>query len=195
MTFVRVFLVRHGETEWSRESRHTGRTDLPLLEQGKRQARQVGARLAPLRFAMVRTSPLLRAEQTCAGAGLAATAIVDDDLMEWDYGAYEGRRTAEIRAERPGWSLFDDGCPDGETFAEVVARVDRVISEVRDVDGDVVLFAHGHVLRTFATRWLRQGPSLGTALLLDPTTVSILSHERDGPSLELWNDAGHLETT
>ena len=195
MTGVRVFLIRHGETAWSKEGRHTGRTDLPLLDQGRHQAEQVGARLRPLSFAMVRTSPLLRARETCAGAGLGEQAVVDDDLVEWDYGAYEGRRTVEIQAERPGWHLFSDGCPGGETFADVSARVERVIARATSVDGNVALFAHGHVLRTFATRWLQLGPALATALTLDPATVSILGRERDGRCLELWNDAGHLEAT
>jgi probable phosphoglycerate mutase len=175
--------------------RHTGRTDLPLLDRGRRQAEQVGARLRPLSFAMVSTSPLTRAQQTCAGAGLSAQAAVDPDLVEWDYGDYEGLRTVEIQAERPGWNLFFDGCPSGETFADVSARVERVIERVVGVDGDVALFAHGHVLRTLTARWLQSGPALASALALDPTTVSILGHERDGPSLALWNDAGHLEAT
>jgi probable phosphoglycerate mutase len=192
---VRVFLIRHGETAWSLEGRHTGRTDLPLLDRGRRQAEQVGARLRPLSFAMVRTSPLIRAQQTCAGAGLSTPAVIDPDLVEWDYGEYEGLCTVDIQAERPGWNLFFDGCPGGETFADVSARVERVIARVTDVDGDVALFAHGHVLRTLAARWLQLGPALASALALDPTTVSIVGHERDGPSLALWNDAGHLEAT
>jgi probable phosphoglycerate mutase len=192
---MRLVLVRHGETAWSRSGRHTGRTDLPLLATGHRHAELLAARLRPLSFSMVRTSPLARARETCALAGFGEQMILDDDLMEWDYGAYEGRTTDEIHAERPGWNLFRDGCPHGEAFPDVSARVERVIERVVGVDGDTAIFAHGHLLRTFAARWLGMGSEVAAALALSPATVSMLGHERDTPVISLWNDDGHLEET
>jgi probable phosphoglycerate mutase len=192
---MRLVLVRHGETAWSRSGQHTGRTDLPLLETGRRHAELLRDRLQPLSFSMVRTSPLARARETCAVAGYGDRMILDADLVEWDYGAYEGRTTDEIRDGRPGWNLFMDGCPDGESFADVSARVERVIERVSSADGDVAVFAHGHLLRTLAARWLGMGPEVGNVLLLSPATVSILAHERDVPVIALWNDDGHLEET
>jgi probable phosphoglycerate mutase len=190
---MRVVLVRHGETAWSRAGKHTGRTDIPLLDEGRHQAEQLGARLRSFSFAAVWSSPLSRARDTCALAGFADQARLDDDLLEWDYGAYEGRRSADIVAERPGWNLFFDGCPDGEVFIDVVRRVDRVIDRVGSVDGDVALFAHGHLLRTLGARWLQMGPELATALLLSPASVSILRRDRNAPVAALWNDARQLE--
>ena len=190
---MRVVLVRHGETAWSRAGKHTGRTDIPLLDDGRHQAELVGARLRVFSFAAVWSSPLSRARGTSALAGLADRALLDDDLLEWDYGGYEGRRSADIIAERPGWNLFFDGCPDGEVFADVVRRVDRVIARIGSVGGDVALFAHGHLLRTLAARWLQIGPELAAALLLSPASVSILGRERNAPVIALWNDARHLE--
>jgi len=188
-----MVLVRHGETAWSRAGKHTGRTDIPLLDEGRHQAEHLGARLRSFSFAAVWSSPLSRARDTCALAGFAERAVLDDDLLEWNYGAYEGRRSADIVAERPAWNLFFDGCPDGEAFADVARRVDRVIARVGLVDGDVALFAHGHLLRALAARWLQMGPELATALLLSPASVSILGRERDAPVVELWNDARQLE--
>jgi broad specificity phosphatase PhoE len=195
MGAMRVVLVRHGETAWSRAGRHTGRTDIPLLDEGRHQAELLGARLRRISFAAVRSSPLARARETCALAGLADQAVIDADLAEWDYGEYEGRRSADIRAEQPGWNLFVDGCPGGETFADVAARAGRVIERIAPVDGDVALFAHGHLLRTLAARWLGFGPELATAMLLAPATVSILGRERESPVLALWNDVGHAEAS
>ena len=153
-----MVLVRHGETAWSRAGRHTGRTDLPLLDEGVRQAEAAGVRLRAFTFAQVWCSPLTRARETCTHAGLGGQASYDADLMEWDYGDYEGRRTAEIRQERPDWDLFTDGSPAASPCEDVAARVERVITRLTAVDGDVALFAHGHVLRVLTARWLDLGP-------------------------------------
>ena len=149
-----VYLARHGETAWTISKQHTGVTDLPLTANGERNARQLGERLKGLNFAEVLTSPLQRARRTCELAGFGSVASVDPDLAEWNYGAYEGRRTAEIRQERPDWDLFRDGCPGGESLEQVSARADRAIQRVRAVNGDVLLFAHAHILRVLAARWL-----------------------------------------
>jgi len=183
-----VVLVRHGETDWSRVGKHTGRTDIPLTESGRQEAKTVGAALAKRRFALVLTSPLARAVETCRLAGLGDAAAERDDLREWDYGAYEGRTTAEIRAERRGWSLWRDGVPDGETAARVGERADRVIAELRSVDGDIAVFAHGHLLRVLAARWLSLEPSAGQLFALDPATISIVGYERETPVIRLWNE-------
>jgi broad specificity phosphatase PhoE len=190
---MRLLLVRHGETAWSRAGRHTGRTDVPLLDEGRRQAEQLGTRLRAFSFVEVRSSPLRRARETCAAAGFADQAVLDDDLMEWDYGDYEGRRRVDIREERPGWNVFTDGCPHGETFADVAARAERVLGRVAAADGDVALFAHGHLLRTLTARWLGMGPELATALFLSPAAISILGRDRGVPVLLLWNDVSHVE--
>jgi broad specificity phosphatase PhoE len=182
-----VVLVRHGETEWSRTGQHTGSTDIPLTERGRQQANAVGAELRRRRFALVLTSPLSRAAETCRLAGLGDVAIPRDDLVEWDYGAYEGRKTIDIRKERSDWSLWRDGGPGGETPAQVAARADRVIAELRPIDGDVAVFAHGHVLRVLAARWLGLEPSEGRLFALDPATISILGYERETPVIRMWN--------
>jgi probable phosphoglycerate mutase len=182
-------LVRHGETEWSRTGRHTGRTDIPLTERGRQQAEAVGAVLRARRFALVLTSPLERAAETCRLAGYAEAAERRDDLMEWDYGAYEGLKTVDIRAERPGWTLWRDGVPDGETAADVGARADRVIAELRSVSTDAAVFAHGHVLRVLAARWVGLEPEAGELFALDPATLSVLGYERETPVLRSWNEA------
>jgi broad specificity phosphatase PhoE len=187
---ARLFAVRHGETEWSLSGQHTGRTDVPLTDAGRERAMQVGDMLAGRSFALVLTSPFSRARDTAALAGFP-DALVDDDLREWDYGDYEGRKTLDIRKERPGWFLWDDGVPNGETIEEVAARADRVITRVREVDGDVLVFAHGHILRVLAARWLEQPPGFGRHLILSPATLSILAHEREAPALETWNAAVH----
>jgi broad specificity phosphatase PhoE len=184
-----VVLVRHGETEWSRAGRHTGRTDVPLTEQGRRQAEAVGAALRDREFALVLTSPLGRALETCRLAGFGDRAQPRDELMEWDYGAYEGRTTAEVREQRPGWTLWRDGVPKGETVEQVGERVDRVLDEIRALDGDALLFAHGHVLRVLTARWLELEPGAGRLFALDPATLSILGHERETPVIQLWNEA------
>ena len=182
-----VALVRHGETEWSRSGKHTGRTDIPLAERGREDARAVGDALRNRTFALVLTSPLTRAAETCRLAGFGEAAVQRDELREWDYGAYEGRTTAEIRRERPGWTLWRDGVPEGESIEEVAARVDRVIPELRSIDGDALLFAHGHVLRILAARWLGLDPSGGRLFALDPATLSALGYERETPVVRLWN--------
>ncbi|MEY2447101.1 MAG: hypothetical protein QOH79_577 [Acidimicrobiaceae bacterium] len=183
---ARLFAVRHGETEWSLSGQHTGRTDVPLTETGRERAKQVGEVLAGRAFALVLTSPFSRARDTAALAGFPG-AVVDDDLREWDYGDYEGLKTLDIRKERPGWFLWDDGVPHGETIDEVAARADRVIARVRALDGDVLVFAHGHILRVLTSRWLEQPPGFGRHLILSPATLSILAHERESPALETWN--------
>ena len=182
-----IVLVRHGETEWSRTGRHTGRTDVPLTEQGRREAEAVGVALRERRFALVLTSPLQRAMETCRLAGVADDAVERDELQEWDYGEYEGRKTIEIRRERPGWSVWREGVPRGETLADVGARADRVIEEVREATGDVAVFAHGHLLRVLAARWLRLEPSAGRLLALDPCSISVLGYERETAVIRSWN--------
>ena len=185
---TRVVLIRHGETEWTLSGQHTGRSDIPLTERGRDQARALAGELAGP-FALVLTSPLARAAETCRLAGFGDEARERAEVMEWDYGAYDGRTTADIRVERPGWTLWDDGVPDGETAGEVGARVDRVIAEVRAVDGDALVFAHGHVLRVLAARWLGLEPTAGRFFALDPATISVLGYERETAVVRGWNRA------
>lgn len=182
-----VVLVRHGETEWSRELKHTGRTDIPLTEDGRRQAGAVGTALQGRRFELVLTSPLVRAAESCRLAGFGDVVRERDELREWDYGAYEGRTTIEIRQEIPGWTIWRGAVPEGETIDEVAARVDRVIAELRDVQGDALLFAHGHVLRVLTARWLGLEPQAGALFALDPATISVLGYERETAVVRLWN--------
>ena len=182
-----IVLVRHGETEWSRSGRHTGRTDVPLTPAGRRQAELVAFQLRDRAFTRVLTSPLTRALETCRRAGLDGSAELRDDLVEWDYGAYEGRTTAEIRVERPGWSLWDDGAPGGEVAADVASRVDPLVTELRVTRGDVAVFAHGHVLRVLTARWLDLPPAQGRRFALSTATVSVLGWERETPVIVGWN--------
>jgi broad specificity phosphatase PhoE len=188
-----LYLARHGETAWSLSGQHTGSTDLPLTERGEQDARRLGERLRGLTFARVLTSPLQRAARTCELAGFGSAAEVDRDLVEWNYGRYEGRTSAEIHAERPDWQLFRDGCPGGETADQVGARADRVVSRVRAVQGDVLLFSSGHVLRVLAARWLGLEPGAGRYLLLSTASLSALGyeHNRSQPVIRLWDDPGH----
>ncbi len=188
-----LYLVRHGETEWARLGRHTGRTDIPLTETGRDQGRDLGRRLAGHPFALVLTSPLSRAAETAALAGYPA-AIPDPDLQEWDYGALEGRETAEIRTEFPGWAIWTGPWPGGETIDDVAARADRVIARCRaeDVTGDSLVFAHGHLLRVLAARWLGLPASGGSMLALGTATLGILGWDRERPVIETWNEACHL---
>src|SRR5947208_13803292 len=165
-----IYLARHGETAWSRDGRHTGVTDLPLTEQGERNAVQLRARFAGLVFAKVLTSPSQRAKRTCELAGFGDVAEVDPDLVEWNYGEYEGLRTADIRAKRPDWELFRDGCPNGESPADVAERADRLLTRVRTIEGNVLIFSSGHFLRVFAARWLGLEPLIGKYLMLDTAT-------------------------
>jgi broad specificity phosphatase PhoE len=184
----RFVVVRHGATEWSRSGRHTGRTDLPLLEEGRDQARRLGRRLAGHRFYLVLTSPLARARETCELAGFGPEAQVCGDLREWDYGDYEGLTTDAIREQRPGWSLWTDGVPGGESADEVAARADRVIATVRSRAGDVLAFAHGHLLRVVGARWVGLELSAGGLFTLAPAAVSVLGWDRDGAVMTRWND-------
>lgn len=185
-----IVLVRHGETEWSRTRRHTGRTDVPLTEHGRATARDLAARLRGRRFGRVFTSPLSRAAETCRLAGLGDGAEERPELMEWDYGEYEGRTTADIRSERPGWFLWRDGCPGGETAAEVAARVDPLLAELTAADEDVALFAHGHVIRVLAARWIELPPEEGQRLVLGTAAISVLGREHEAQAIRLWNDGG-----
>jgi broad specificity phosphatase PhoE len=191
-----IYLVRHGETEWSRSGQHTGRTDLPLTARGEEDARRLGRRLHGLHFALVLTSPLQRARRTCELAGFGEQAVADPDLREWDYGLYEGRRSADILRERPGWHLFRDGCPGGEGPDQIGARADRVLARIRAAAGDVLLFAHGHVLRVLAARWLGLPPQDGRLFYLNTGALCILGQEHDNPQepvLKLWNDTATEE--
>jgi broad specificity phosphatase PhoE len=187
-----IVLVRHGQTEWSRDHRHTGRTDVPLTDEGRDQARQAGEWLAGRSFASVITSPLSRALETCRLAGFGDRAERRDELMEWDYGEYDGLTTPEIREQRPGWFLWRDGCPGGELPGDVARRVDPLVAELRDVAGDAALFAHGHVLRVLCARWLELGPEAGAKLVLDTATLSALGWERESPAIRVWNARGPL---
>ena len=182
-----IVLVRHGETEWSRSGRHTGRTDVPLTERGREDAVALAEALRGRTFELVLTSPLARAADTARLAGFGEVAETRAELREWDYGAYEGRTTSDIREERPGWSLWRDGVPGGETAAEVGARADLVIDELRSLAGDALVFAHGHLLRVLAARWVGLEPVDGRLLALDPATISILGYERETPVIRVWN--------
>jgi probable phosphoglycerate mutase len=191
---VNLYLARHGQTEWSLAGRHTGLTDVPLTPRGEQNARRLGQRLAGHAFARVLTSPLQRARRTCELAGFAAVATVDPDLVEWNYGEYEGLRSAEIHARAPGWNVFANGGPGGESPADVRARADRVLLRLRAAGGDVLLFSSGHFLRSLAARWLGLEVTFGRYLALDPASLSILGYEHgpDHPVIRLWNDVGHL---
>ena len=191
-----VYLARHGETAWTISRQHTGLTDLPLTERGERTARRLGERLKGLKFAKVFSSPLQRAARTCELAGFKAVAEIDRDLVEWDYGEYEGRRTAEILAERPGWELFRDGAPGGESPKQVSERADRVVRRVRAVSGDVLIFTSGHFMRVLATRWLGLEPTVNCKFfMLSTASLSALGYEHDlsRPVIRLWNETRHVE--
>ncbi|HME09252.1 MAG TPA: histidine phosphatase family protein [Bryobacteraceae bacterium] len=190
-----LYVARHGDTEWSLSGQHTGLIDLPLTASGERHARQLGERLKGLRVAKVFTSPLQRAARTCELAGFGPVAETDPNLVEWNYGQYEGLRLAEILAKRPDWQLFRDGCPGGESPAQVGERADRVVQRVRAVDGNVLLFSHGHLIRVLADRWLALAPGcLGRHLLLSTASLGALGYEHHGsqPAIRLWNDDHHV---
>lgn len=189
-----TYLARHGETAWTITGQHTGRTDLPLTERGEANAQRLGERLSGLAFAKVFTSPLRRALRTCELAGFGSVAQIDADLVEWDYGEYEGRLTVDILKERPDWQLFRDGCPGGESPQQVAARADRVVSRVRAVTGDVLVFSSGHFLRMLATRWLGLEPIHGKSLMLGTASLSALGYEHSisHPAIQLWNDTHHV---
>lgn len=191
-----VYLARHGETAWTISGQHTGLTDLPLTDQGERTARRLGERLKGLTFAAVLTSPLQRAARTCELAGFKSVAEVDKDLVEWDYGEYEGRRTVEIRAERPDWELFRDGCPGGESPQQVSVRADRIVDRIRAVTGDILIFTSGHFMRVLATRWLGLEPTVNCKFfMLSTASLSALGYERElsRPVIRLWNETRHVE--
>ncbi|WP_338696807.1 histidine phosphatase family protein [Streptomyces sp. Q6] len=193
----RILLARHGQTEWSLSGRHTGRTDIPLLEEGRRGAKLLGERLnrAPydgLDGVEVRTSPLVRASETCELAGFGERATAWDALMEWDYGAYEGLTPAQIQELRPGWFIWRDGVPDGETLTEVTARADEVVAWARSADRDVLVFAHGHILRSIGARWLGLPLDFASRIRLNPTSLSVLGWAYGEPAVESWNETGHL---
>ena len=185
-----IYLARHGETAWSLSGQHTGRTDLPLTDTGERNARMLGERLRGVKVATVLTSPSQRARRTCELAGFGTQAEVMDDLAEWDYGQYEGRRTAEIHAERPDWDLFRDGCPGGESPAQIGARATRVVEKLRSIKGDAMIFSSGHILRVLAARWLNLGPDGARYFLLTTASLSQLSYEHNlsQPAIRLWNE-------
>ncbi|MFD3663501.1 histidine phosphatase family protein [Streptomyces sp. NPDC058659] len=194
----RILLARHGQTEWSLLGRHTGRTDIPLLDEGRRGAKLLGERLRRgpwqgLPDVEVRTSPLVRASETCAIAGFGDRAEPWDALMEWDYGAYEGMTPAQIQAIRPGWLIWRDGVPEGESLARLSARADEIVQWARSADRDVLVFAHGHILRSIGARWLGEDVSFASRIRLDPTSLSVLGWAYDAPAIERWNDTGHLE--
>ena len=182
-----VFAIRHGETAWSLSGQHTGTTDIPLTENGRRLALRLRPVLAKEKFDLVLVSPMQRARETCALAGLGDAAVVDPDLSEWNYGEYEGLTPRQIHESTPGWLIFRDGCPGGESPAQVGVRADRVIARARAVDGDVALFAHGHVLRALAARWIGSPAGAGQHFLLDTGTVCVLGYYRDVPAVRVWN--------
>jgi probable phosphoglycerate mutase len=185
-----ITLIRHGETAWTLTRQHTGRTDLPLTERGEQGARRLGERLAGMKFSAVFTSPLQRAARTCELAGLGAVAKRWTELVEWDYGKYEGRTSAEIRAEQPGWELFRDGCPGGESPAQVTARADRVVARLRGLDGDVALFSSAHFLRALTARWLGLEITGARLFVLGTASLSALTyeHDRSEPVVSRWNE-------
>jgi probable phosphoglycerate mutase len=189
-----VYLARHGETAWTVSGQHTGITDIPLTERGERNARRLGERLKGQSFARVFTSPLQRAKRTCELAGYGSVAEIDPDLVEWNYGAYEGRKSVDILRERPDWQLFRDGCPGGEDAAAVGVRADRVLARVRSIEGDALLFSSGHFLRVLAARWLGLEPSGGRYYYLGTASLSMLGyeHNKSRPVLRLWNDDRHV---
>jgi broad specificity phosphatase PhoE len=183
----KIVLVRHGQTEWSAAGKHTSRTDLSLTAAGRERAASLRGELARWSSSLVLSSPLKRARETCELAGFGDRAELDDDLREWDYGEYEGLTTPEIRGERPDWNLWRDGCPGGETPPEVARRADRVIERARGVDGVVLMFAHGHILRVLTARWLQMGPEAGARFALEAGSVSVLGYERETEALLRWN--------
>jgi len=191
-----IYLARHGETAWTLSGQHTGLTDIPLTARGERNARRLQIRLRGLQFAKVFTSPLQRALRTCDLAGFESLAELDQDLVEWNYGKYEGRITAEIHEERPDWRLFRDGCPGGETAKDVADRADRIITRIRRVSGNVLIFSSAHFLRVLAARWLGLAPEMGKCFVLSTASISALGYEHDlsEPVIRLWDDTRHVET-
>src|SRR5437016_7469582 len=189
-----IYIARHGETEWSLTGQHTGLTDIPLTERGESNARRLGERLRGITFERVYSSPLRRAKRTCELAGFGSSCAIDADLVEWNYGKYEGRLTTEILAERPDWQLFRDGCPDGESPPQIAERAARVVKRIRGLTGNVLLFSSGHFLRVLATSWLGVETVYGKCFLLSAASLSTLGYEnnRNEPAIVLWNDTSHL---
>ena len=183
----RIWLVRHGETEWSKSGQHTGRTDIALTPRGEQQAKALGRHLAGRRFALVLTSPMGRARETCRLAGLGEAAQVTEDLHEWNYGIYEGVTTTSVRAKQPGWTIWETPIPGGETVEQVGERARRVIARVEAAAGDVALFAHGHILRILGACWIGLAPIYGRHLGLHTATLSVLGYERETRVIEVWN--------
>ncbi len=190
-----LWIVRHGETEWARLGRHTGRTDVPLTSLGRQQARELGRRVDGHPFALVLSSPLSRARETASLAGFGGVAVADPDLMEWDYGAFEGRRTSEIRTDYPGWTIWRGPWPGGETIEQVAARADRIVAVARAAGsgGDVLAFGHGHQLRVLAARWLNLSPTAGALFALGTATLSVLGWEHETPVVKTWNEACQVD--
>ncbi len=191
----KLYLARHGDTAWTDSQQHTGRTDLPLNERGVEHARRLGERLQQCSFAHVFTSPLQRASKTCELAGFGPVAVVDTDLLEWDYGRFEGKRTSDVLQQRPGWELFRDGGPDGESPEDVAVRADRLISRVHGIGDDVLAFSSGHIIRMIAARWLGLPPIAGRFFFCEPASVGVLGFEhdrRDQPIIRVWNFVGQL---
>jgi broad specificity phosphatase PhoE len=184
---MNVFTIRHGETAWSLSGQHTGATDIPLTENGRRLAERMRPALAKEAFALVLCSPMRRARETCELAGLGDRTVIDPDLVEWNYGEYEGLTPKQIHATAPGWLIFRDGCPGGETPKQIGTLVDRVIARVRATAGDIALFAHGHVLRVLAARWIGLPPGAGQHFLLDTGTLCVLGYYREIPAVRIWN--------
>jgi broad specificity phosphatase PhoE len=192
----RLYLARHGDTAWTESRQHTGRTDLPLNERGVKRAQQLGRHLTQFAFSRVFTSPLQRASKTCELAGFGAAAEVDRDLVEWDYGGFEGKVTSDILKERPGWELFRDGCPGGESPEDVAARAERFVARVREIGGNVLAFSSGHIIRMIAACWLGALPSAGRFFFCDPASLGVLGFEHNSleePIVRLWNHVGQLE--
>lgn len=195
MNFLRkIYLIRHGETSWTLSGQHTGKTDLPLTPKGEQDALLLGKRLKGHTFEKILTSPLKRAEDTCELAGLAKHVYRDPDLVEWNYGDYEGLTTQEIHKRSPNWTIFERGAPNGESLSDVSARANKILAKIHSIHGDIALFSHGHFLRILAARWLNLPAQEGKHLLLSACSLSILSYERQTPVLALWNDTSHLQS-
>jgi broad specificity phosphatase PhoE len=190
----KIYLIRHGETEWTLSGQHTGKTDIPLTKNGENQAKLLGTRLRGHSFQSIFTSPLQRAQQTCALTGLLKTAQIDPDLVEWNYGDFEGMTSAQIRKIQPHWSIFSNGAPNGESVAAVGARADKVLAKIQSIQGDVALFSHGHFLRVLAARWLQLPAQEGRLFALFPGSLSILGFEKNVHVLSLWNDTSHIKS-
>ena len=186
-THHKIYLIRHGETEWTLSGKHTGRTDIPLTKNGEEQSQNIGRYLKGMGFQKVLTSPLIRAKETCRLSGLFTHALIDEDHREWNYGDYEGITSAEIRKKDPHWTIFTGGAPGGESIADIGARANRVLGTIRSIPGDVAVFSHGHFLRALAARWIEMPVAFGQQLVLSPASLSILGYEKEKPAIITWN--------